>query len=80
MANVDLCSNLIQQVKADYFWSGSLKQISFFSDPIGDLCPVFGTMERPGWKKASDNVPLPRILPSLSLDDPQRLFLQRALC
>ena len=33
MANVDLCSNLIQQVKADYFWSGNLKQISFFQIP-----------------------------------------------
>ena len=79
MANVDLCSNLIQQVQLITFGVGIYNRFHFL-DPIGDLCPVFGTMERPGWKKASDNVPLPWLLPRLSLDDSQRLFLQRALC
>ena len=89
VANVDLCSNLIQQVREITFWRGTLHPIIncpisdchfWFSDSIGNICSISRALERSSWKEAFDNVPLPRLPLGLPLHDRQRPLLPRALC
>ena len=85
VANVDLCSNLIQQVIAInsiliHAWFNRLKTYIWFLDSFCNICPISRTLEWPSWEKALDNVSLSWFPLGLPLHDHQRLFLSRALC
>ena len=93
VANVDLCSNLIQQViqrtiflpltlHSRYIDLGAKTQqmMNFwFSDSFGNICIISRTLERSSWEKAPDNVSVSWLPLGLPLHDRQRLFLPRAL-